>query len=92
MPACLSRGRELVEQLVRIARDLPDIEGEPPRLYVVTRNAQAVTPDDRLNLDQGGLRGLLRVIGTEQPLLRPTQIDVDDAHRRRARGRSELLR
>ncbi len=50
---------------------------DPPRLYVVTRNAQAVDAGDELNLDQAGLRGLLRVIGSEQPALRPTQIDVD---------------
>nr|WP_308124212.1 sulfolipid-1 biosynthesis phthioceranic/hydroxyphthioceranic acid synthase [Mycolicibacterium xanthum] len=74
---CLSRGRELVEQVVRIAGTLSEADGEPPRLYVVTRNAQDVTPHDRLNLDQGGLRGLLRVIGSEQPGLRPTQIDTD---------------
>ena len=74
---CLSRGRELVEQVVRIARGLADTDGQPPRLYVISRNAQDVTLHDRLNLDQGGLRGLLRVIGSEQPSLRPTQIDVD---------------
>ena len=33
---------------------------------------------DRPNLEQGGLRGLVRVIGTEHPHLRATQIDVDD--------------
>jgi len=33
--------------------------------------------DDQLNLDQGGVHGLLRVIGAEQAQLRPTQIDVD---------------
>ncbi|HUO40468.1 MAG TPA: SDR family NAD(P)-dependent oxidoreductase, partial [Mycobacterium sp.] len=75
--SCLSRGRDLVGQVVRIARALSETEGQPPRLYVVTRNAQQVTPHDRLNLDQGGLRGLLRVIGSEQPGLRPTQIDID---------------
>lgn len=74
---CLARGRELVGQVVRIARELSDTDGTPPRLYIITHNAQNVTPHDRLNLDQGGLRGLLRVIGSEQPALRPTQIDVD---------------
>ena len=74
---CLSRGRELVRYLVRIARELSDTDGQPPRLYVITRNAQPVTPHDRINLDHGGLRGLLRVIGAENPPLRPTQIDVD---------------
>ena len=56
-----------------------DLPGEPPRLYVVTRGAQTVLADDRANLDQAGLRGLLRVIGAEHPQLRPTQIDVDEA-------------
>ena len=58
---CLSRGSELVGQVVRIARTLAEDEAHPPRLYVITRNAQDVTPQDRLNLDQGGMRGLLRV-------------------------------
>ena len=31
------------------------------------------------NLEQAGLRGLMRVIGTEHPHLRATQIDVDEA-------------
>lgn len=72
-------GREYVKHLVRITRELPDIPGEPPRLYVVTRNAQMVLAGDRPNLEQAGLRGLMRVIGTEQPHLRATQIDVDEA-------------
>ena len=72
-------GREYVQHLVRIARELPEIPGEPPRLYVVTRNAQTVLAGDRPNLEQAGLRGLMRVIGTEHPHLRATQIDVDEA-------------
>ncbi|OBF13769.1 polyketide synthase [Mycobacterium sp. ACS4331] len=71
-------GRDYVQHLVRIARELPESPGEPPRLYVVTRSAQAVLPDDRLNLDQAGLRGLMRVIAIEHPHLRATQIDLDD--------------
>ena len=63
---------------MRIARELPEIPGEPPRLYVVTRNAQAVVAADRPNLEQAGLRGLIRVIGTEHPHLRATQIDLDE--------------
>ena len=72
------RGSEYVRHLVRITRELPEIIGESPRLYVVTRNAQTVLPDDRANLEQAGLRGLLRVIGAEHPHLRTTHIDVDE--------------
>jgi polyketide synthase 5 len=72
-------GREYVRHLVRILRELPEIPGEAPRLYVVTRNAQTVVAGDRPNLEQAGLRGLMRVIGTEHPHLRATQIDVDEA-------------
>ncbi len=75
--ACLTRGRELVRQIVDIAGELSNTDSQPPRLYVVTRNSQAVASHDRVNLDQGGVRGLVRVIGAEQAPLRPSQIDVD---------------
>ncbi len=71
------RGAECVRHMVRIARELPEIAGELPRLCVVTMNAQRVLADDVVNLEQGGLRGLLRTIGAEHPQLRPTQIDID---------------
>ena len=74
---CAVRGGAYVQHLVRIARELADIPGEPPRLFVVTRNAQKVLAADDANLEQGGLRGLLRVIGTEYPHLRITHIDTD---------------
>ena len=70
-------GREYVQHLVRITRELPEVAGEPPRLYVVTRTAQTVLAGDVANLEQAGLRGLIRVIGTEHPYLRASQIDVD---------------
>ena len=72
-------GRANVQHLVRIARQLAEISGESPRLYVVTRGAQTVLAGDRPNLEQGGLRGLVRVIGTEHPHLDATQIDMDEA-------------
>ena len=73
---CLDRGRDLVATLVAIARELPNAD-EPPRLYVITRGALGVAADDTVNLDHGGVTGLLRVIGAEHPPLRPTQIDID---------------
>ncbi|ORW75146.1 sulfolipid-1 biosynthesis phthioceranic/hydroxyphthioceranic acid synthase [Mycobacterium saskatchewanense] len=72
------RAGEYVRHLVRITRELPEIQGEAPRLVVITRNAQTVLPEDVPNLDQGGLRGLLRVIGAEHPHLHTTHIDVDE--------------
>ncbi len=75
---CAVLGGEYVQHLVRIARELPDVLGLSPRLYVVTSNAQKVLADDCVNLEQGGLRGLLRVIGAEHPHLRTTHIDVDE--------------
>lgn len=70
--------REYVRHLVRITRELPELDGEAPRLYVVTRNAQTVLSDDRPSLEQGAIRGLLRVIGAEHPHLHTTHIDVDE--------------
>ena len=75
---CALRGGEYAAHVVRIARELSEIAGETPRLYVVTRGAQAVLDRDRVNLEQGGLRGLLRVIGTEHPHLWATHIDIDE--------------
>ena len=69
---------DYVRQLVRVTRELPEVMGEAPRLYVVTRNAQPVHGADDVNLAQAGLRGLLRVIGAEHPYLRTTHIDVDE--------------
>lgn len=71
-----ARGRDSVGQLVRIANVLAEHPG--PRFFVVTRKAQSVAPGDVPNLEQGGLRGLVRVIAMEHPVLRPVQIDVDD--------------
>lgn len=70
-------GRECVQHLARIIRELPDIPGESSRLYVVTRAAQTVLAGDEPNLEQAGLRGLIRVVGTEHPHLRVTHIDLD---------------
>nr|WP_083562268.1 type I polyketide synthase [Mycobacterium malmoense] len=72
------RGGNYVRHAVRISRELAEIPGQSPRLYVVTRNAQKVLSEDRPDLDQGGLRGLLRVIGAEHPHLHTTHIDVDE--------------
>ncbi len=89
---CAVRGGDYVRHLVRIARELPDIAGEPPRLYLVTRSAQTVLPGDRANLEQAGLRGLMRVIGTEHPHLRATQIDIDEATNAEHLARQLLVR
>jgi polyketide synthase 5 len=45
----------------------------------VTRNARTVAADDVANLEQTGLRGLMRVIGAEHRHLRAAQIDLDEA-------------
>ncbi len=75
----LRRGRDYVSHLVTIARELSELPGERPRLFVVTRNAASVRTRDVANLEQAGLRGLMRVIDSEHPHLNATQIDVDDA-------------
>ena len=71
------QGREQVRLVVRMIRELPEMSARLPRLYVVTRRAQIVLPDDRPNLVQAGLRGLLRVVGAENPQLCTTQIDLE---------------
>jgi polyketide synthase 5 len=70
-------GRELVQHLVRIAGELPGAPGEP-RMYVVTRAARAILAGEEPDLEQAGLRGLMRVIAIEHPHLIASQIDVDE--------------
>jgi polyketide synthase 5 len=72
-------GRECVEHLVHITRELSESAAGSPRLYVVTRNARTVSVADVANLGQAGLRGLMRVIGVEHPHLHVSQIDLDEA-------------
>ncbi len=71
------RGTGFLRDLVHIIRELPEVPGQAPRLYVLTRNAYAILADDPVNLAHAGVRGLLRAIGAEHPYLHPTQIDVD---------------
>jgi polyketide synthase 5 len=75
---CASRGGDYVQHLVRIIRGLPESSSGSTRLVVVTNNAQTVIPGDRPNLEQAGLRGLLRSVGNEYPDLQVTQVDVDE--------------
>lgn len=72
-------GLEYVQHLTRIARELAQTSGHIPQLFVVTRAAQTVLAGDVANLEQGGLRGLVRVISAEYPHLHATQIDLDDS-------------
>jgi len=71
--------RHHVQHLAHVVRELAETPAGSPRMYVVTRNAQTVVADDVANLEQAGLRGLIRVIGVEHPHLRAAQIDVEDA-------------
>lgn len=87
---CAVRASEAVRHLVRIARLLPDTLGELPRLHVLTSGAQTVLPSDVPNLDQAGLRGLMRAIAIEHPGLRVTQIDMD-RHTHVARVAAQVL-
>jgi polyketide synthase 5 len=85
------RGREYVQQLVHITRELVETSGESPRLHVVTRTAQTVRSGERPNLEQAGLRGLIRVIGNEHPHLGAAHIDVDEADAVAAQLARQLL-
>ncbi|MFC8006843.1 SDR family NAD(P)-dependent oxidoreductase [Streptomyces olivaceus] len=73
------RAREQAARLVETARALArTAEGEKvPRLWTLTATAQRVTPGDRPDLGQAGLRGLVRVLSYEHPELRPSVLDVD---------------
>jgi polyketide synthase 3/4 len=74
----LRRGRDYVSQVVTVARELAELPGQSPRLVLVTRNAASVRSGDVANLEQAGLRGLMRVIDSEHPHLGAAQIDIQD--------------
>ncbi|MFD5102116.1 SDR family NAD(P)-dependent oxidoreductase [Streptomyces albidochromogenes] len=73
------RAREQVARLAETARALSGTAGDgaAPRLWTVTGTAQQVTPEDRPDLGQAGLRGLVRVLSYEHPELRPGVLDID---------------
>lgn len=76
----LRRGRDYVSHLITIVREISELPGERPRLFVVTRNAASIKTGDLANLEQVGLRGLIRVIDSEHPYLSVTQIDVEETN------------
>jgi mycolipanoate synthase len=88
----LRHGRDYVSHLVNIARELSELPGQPPRLFVLTRNAASVRGGDRANLEQAGLRGVLRVIDSEHPHLCATAIDIDADQTNIAQAADEVAR
>ncbi|BCI53466.1 phthiocerol/phenolphthiocerol synthesis polyketide synthase type I PpsC [Mycolicibacterium litorale] len=48
-----------------------------PRLWMITRGAQQLRPDDQVTLAQAGLRGLVRVLTFEHPELNATIVDIE---------------
>ncbi|WP_343123335.1 sulfolipid-1 biosynthesis phthioceranic/hydroxyphthioceranic acid synthase [Actinopolyspora erythraea] len=75
------RARDRVRRLARVSGALAEADNEHlPRLHIVTRGAQHV-PDcaEPVITEHAGLRGMLRVLGTEHPSLRPAHLDIDAA-------------
>src|SRR5207237_5484044 len=73
--AALRRTRRLRGIAQAVAAGCP----EPPRLYAVTRGARQVESADTIDLGQGALRGVVRVLAFEHPDLRATLLDADPA-------------
>ncbi len=73
------RGAACVRHLVGVAKSVLSEDTQLPRIYVVTHGARSVLGTDMPNLEQAGVRGLVRVIGSEYPQTQSTLIDVDQA-------------
>ncbi|CQR60908.1 type I polyketide synthase [Streptomyces leeuwenhoekii] len=73
------QAREQVTRLAETARALARTTGcgTVPRLWTLTGTGQQVTPEDRPDLGQAGLRGLVRVLSYEHPELRASVLDAD---------------
>jgi len=63
--------RALVEELMSIP--------SPPRLHILTRNAQPVTEGDRANATHAVLWGLGRTLALEHPEFWSAVVDIDDS-------------
>ena len=66
-----NEARALVEELISMA--------SPPRLFVVTRNAQPVNEGDRANATHAVLWGLGRTLALEHPEIWAGVIDIDES-------------
>jgi acyl transferase domain-containing protein/acyl-CoA synthetase (AMP-forming)/AMP-acid ligase II/acyl carrier protein len=66
---------------VRVLRVVQLLNRRPvaPRLWLVTRGAQAVAKGESLHISQAAVWGLARTIALEHPELRPTCVDLDEA-------------
>ncbi|MGW7317205.1 SDR family NAD(P)-dependent oxidoreductase [Streptomyces sp. NPDC054865] len=74
-----AQAHEHVTRLAEVARTLTDGTSahDTPRLWTLTTTGQHVTPTDRPDLAQAGLRGLVRVLSYEHPELRPSILDTE---------------
>lgn len=74
-PATPDAARANIQSLMDVARELASCDRRA-RLFVITDMAQRVLPEETVHLAHGGVRGWLRALGAELPVLHPTQIDV----------------
>lgn len=70
-------GLEAARKLLEIIGEVVALTGETPRLYVMTRSAQAVLDGERPDLSHAGIGGLLRALGGEHPGLQAVHVDLD---------------
>jgi acyl transferase domain-containing protein/acyl carrier protein len=64
--------------VLQLVQSLGQQSGDAPKLWLVTRAAQSVTPEDHCpGFAQAGLLGLARTIATEYPDLACTTLDLD---------------
>jgi phthiocerol/phenolphthiocerol synthesis type-I polyketide synthase D len=74
-----ARGRDLAWAVSATVRAvIGGWHGKAPRLWVVSRNGLAVSPDEPGDPSIGGLKGLIRVLAYEHPDLRTTLVDLPD--------------
>ena len=66
-----NEARALVEELISMS--------SPPKLFIITRNAQPVTEGDRANATHAVLWGLGRTLALEHPEIWAGLIDVDES-------------
>ncbi len=72
-----ARGRDLFDAARRLTTELAAMASPPPRLFLLTRNAQPISEGDRANAAHAVLWGLGRTLALEHPEFWGALCDVD---------------
>lgn len=72
----LSRIQDVLADGAQVATKMSGLTENPPRLWTMTRDTQAVTGEEAINVSASGVWGFFSVVSNEYPSLRASLIDT----------------